>query len=173
MHTRTLMIMMFSVAACASATKPQAIASIAPLQNGDIRGELSFTDTKDGVLIQGTLSGLPPHSSHGFHVHEVGDCSSPEAPKGHFNPHVETHGALFEHASHVGDLGNVFADGDGVAKISVIKEGARVKKGETAFLGHSVVVHEGQDNLETQPSGDSGKPAACGVIKTRGETKPN
>jgi len=32
-----------------------------------------------------------------------------------------------------------------------------------------IVVHEGQDDLTTQPDGSSGAPVACGVIEAAGE----
>jgi len=166
---RTLVILYFASvwSGCAASARPGAVAQVAPFRDNSITGQISFTDTKDGVLVQGEISGLPPRTKHGFHVHEVADCSAPGAAKGHFNPTGHEHGAIYDEVSHIGDLGNVFADDNGVAHINVVKKGAHVKKGETGYVGHSVIVHEGTDDQKSQPSGSSGEPAACGIIVTR------
>lgn len=61
------------------------------------------------------LSGLPPNTQHGFHIHEFGDtvtngCQSTGA---HYNPFNYTHGGLNDQIRHVGDLGNLCSDGKG------------------------------------------------------------
>jgi Cu/Zn superoxide dismutase len=40
---------------------------------------------------------------------------------------------------------------------------------DTTFIGKVLVVHEGQDDLSTQPDGSSGQPVGCGVIEATGE----
>lgn len=47
---------------------------------------------------------------------------------------------------HVGDLGNVEAGADGVAKISFTDKLISLS-GETSVVGRSLVIHEGQDDL--------------------------
>lgn len=51
-----------------------------------ISGTVTFTETGDGVLIEGKIQGLE-EGLHGFHVHALGDLSDGcTSTKGHFNP---------------------------------------------------------------------------------------
>ncbi len=162
---RWFSILCISAAGCAGPVQSSARANIQPLDGRGYHGQLSFNQTREGVLIRGEVRGLPPNTAHGMHVHEVGDCSSPKAPKGHFNPEGDAHGASGQIDSHMGDLGNILADANGVARISVLKHGAMVKGGVMAYQGRALIIHEGKDDMRSQPAGDAGKPAACGVIR--------
>ena len=97
---------------------------------------------------------------HGVHLHETGDCSAPDAKSAgaHWNPGAGPHGAPGP-TTHGGDLGNldVAADGSGTLTITV------AHKAE-ALIGKAVVVHKAEDDLTTQPSGNSGDRVACGVL---------
>ena len=77
------------LAACATTTpnRPDASATIAPASGSQVGGTVDFYKTPAGLRVAAKLSGLTP-GEHGFHVHEVGDCSAPDASsaKGHFNP---------------------------------------------------------------------------------------
>src|SRR4051794_17954224 len=54
---------------------------------GEASGIVTFTQTPQGVRVDAEVRGLTP-GPHGFHIHEFGDCSSPDAMStgGHFNP---------------------------------------------------------------------------------------
>ena len=113
-----------------------------------------------GVHLDVKVSGLTP-GVHGFHVHEVGDCSAPDASsaKGHFNPTGKPHG------SHAGDLPDLTADASGIAVLSVDVPGLTLDDTAMSIMGRAFVVHADPDDHVSQPAGNSGKRVACGVIK--------
>ncbi len=131
-----------------------------------VSGTLSFHTNSDGsVSIQGALKGLSPNTSHGFHVHQYGDCSSPDGTSagGHFNPESSKHGGPEMKERHVGDLGNITANDSGEAQIDISDKHLSLS-GDHSIIGRAVVVHGGTDDLKSQPSGAAGPRIACGVI---------
>jgi Cu-Zn family superoxide dismutase len=119
------------------------------------------------VTLDIMLSGLTP-GPHGIHVHEFGDCTAPNASSAgkHFNPHAAPHGAPSDarDTRHPGDLGNVVADQMGNVRATV-QDAVLNSEPDLQVIGHALVVHAGEDDLESQPSGNSGDPVACGVIE--------
>ena len=124
------------------------------------------------TLIKGTITGLEP-GKHGFHIHEFGDMSQGCKSMGaHYNPDGVDHGDLNE--GHVGDLENVVANDQGVAKFSI--QAKRVDLiGERSVIGRGLVIHSDEDDLgkggdaESLKTGNAGDRLACGVIVTRSE----
>jgi Cu-Zn family superoxide dismutase len=145
----------------------KATAQIQPLVGGGVSGNLTFTAENGGVQVSGELHGLKPNTEHGFHVHEKGDCSAPDGSStgGHFNPHHTSHGAPASPQSHLGDLGNVQSNAQGVAHVSVFKAGADLGSDATSYVGKAVIVHANPDDLKSQPTGAAGGRIACGVVK--------
>ena len=141
-----------------------------PTEGNQTRGELRFAAVGDRIEVTGTLSGLPGNSTHGFHVHETGDCSAPDATSagGHFNPASTDHGRVGQGEHHAGDSDNITADADGNATVQGWLEGATVGDGAaTDIVGKAVIVHADEDDYATQPTGDAGDRLACGVIAAR------
>jgi Cu-Zn family superoxide dismutase len=132
----------------------------------EVRGSVTFIPAGDKVIVSARVTGLTP-GEHGFHVHEVGDCSAPDATsaKGHFNPGAKPHGHHEGSEHHAGDLPNLLAGADGNASYSAELTGVRLAEGNTGILGRSVVIHADPDDYKSQPAGNSGKRIACGVIK--------
>ena len=124
------------------------------------------------TLIRGTISGLEP-GEHGFHIHEFGDMSDGCKSMGaHYNPDDVDHGN--EDNGHVGDLGNITADENGIA--SVKKIAGRVDLiGDRSVVGRGIVVHADRDDLgqggdaESLKTGNAGDRLACGVIVIRSD----
>ena len=120
------------------------------------------------MTVTGSINGLEPGSIHGFHVHEKGDCSAPDAGSagGHFNPNSQPHGNPDAPPHHAGDTRNITADAQGVAQVDVQLSGVSLSSGGPEdILGKAVVVHAKPDDYKTQPSGASGDRIACGVIE--------
>ena len=112
-------------------------------------------------MIEAEVFGLPdagrldPPIFYAFHIHETGDCSdSFEHTGGHYNPKNR------KHPMHAGDLPPLLA-GDGYAWLSFYNPALELHD----IIGRSVVLHREADDFTTQPSGNSGKKIACGVIK--------
>ncbi len=135
-------------------------ADLGPASGSSVSGIVTLIPVAGGVHIEVKASGLTP-GVHGFHVHELGDCSAPDASsaKGHFNPGGKPHGA------HAGDLPDLKADASGAAHLSADVQGVELGDGSTSILGRALVIHADPDDHKTQPSGNSGKRVACGVIK--------
>ena len=157
----------YSAMICAATdaqTVEHAKAVLASTQGNTVTGTVSFTQETDGVKVVADLAGLSP-GRHGFHIHEFGDCSSPDASSagGHFNPYNEPHAGPEDKMRHEGDMGNVEADASGKAHYEYV-DNLLSFHDVSSILGRSVVVHAKADDLQTQPSGDSGGRIACGVI---------
>jgi Cu-Zn family superoxide dismutase len=152
-----------------SAIVTKAIAVLHPTQGSTVTGTVTFTKESAGVRVVADLTGLTP-GTHGFHIHEFGDCSAPDAASagGHFNPGHAPHAGPDADARHAGDLGNITADSAGVAHYERLDPHMSLT-GPNSIIGRGVIVHEKADDLTTQPTGAAGGRVACGII---GVTKP-
>lgn len=157
-----------SVAMAADETT-KAIAVLGAASGSSVAGTVTFTSGSDGVTVVADISGLTP-GKHGFHIHEFGDCSSPDAKSagGHYNPMKHEHAGPDASNRHMGDLGNIEADASGKAHVEM-KDKMLKLSGENSIIGYGVIVHEKADDMKTQPTGDAGGRVACGVI---GVAKP-
>lgn len=142
----------------------KATAKLEPKSGSKVTGTITFTKSGDDVEVHGNIENLTP-GTHGFHLHEKGDCSAADAASAgaHFNPTKQHHGGPDTAERHVGDLGNIEADKDG--KAHVHWKGKMSFSGADSIIGKSVVVHEKADDLKTDPSGNSGGRIACGVVE--------
>jgi Cu-Zn family superoxide dismutase len=147
----------------------KAVAVLSSTKGNSVSGTITFTKVEGGVKIVADVTGLAP-GQHGFHIHEFGDCSAPDATSagGHFNPHHMQHGAPDAPARHAGDFGNLEADASGKAHYDRVDTTISLD-GADSIVGHGVIVHEKADDLKTQPTGNAGARVACGVI---GVAKP-
>lgn len=133
-----------------------------------IEGLIAFQDTPKGTKVCVEVRGLPPFQRepgqapvgpHGFHIHEFGnnDAGDPENPfqaaGGHWNPDDQPHG------NHAGDFPVLFSY-EGNAGMCFYTDRFVVED----IIDKSVVIHESPDDHQTQPTGNSGRRLACGVI---------
>lgn len=155
---------------CATAlnTSPQAEAKLEPRSGSNVSGVVSFYANGDKVRVEANVSGLTP-GQHGFHIHESGDCSAPDAAsaKGHFNPGAGLHGSQDSSARHAGDMPNLVSDASGNAKYQADVSMISLGNDGQGIVGRSVVIHADPDDYKSQPAGNSGKRIACGTIKAR------
>ena len=148
---------------------PTADVALVARSGGAVAGALVFSEGQGGVRLRGEVRGLKPGAEHGFHIHDKGDCSAPDATSagGHFNPGGTAHGRHGADVHHAGDLPSLVADAGGVAKIDTVIKGITLAAGPTSVVGRSVIVHRDPDDFVTQPTGNSGPRIGCGVIVLR------
>ena len=144
---------------------PGPMTVLSPASGSSVRGTVLFTPEGDYVRVTARVSGLKPNQEHGFHVHERGDCSAPDATSagGHFNPTSAPHGAQAE-PHHGGDMPALKSDASGNANMSFLISGVTLDLSRTGVMGRGVIVHAMPDDYATQPTGNSGVRLACGVI---------
>lgn len=132
-----------------------------------LTGVVRFYQTAQGVIVLAEVSGLPKAGQpchepiFGFHIHSGTDCGGnmddPFADAmSHYDPH------RCEHPYHAGDLPPLFGRG-GLALSLFLTNRFSVRE----VIGKTVIIHDRPDDFTTQPSGNSGKKIACGVIRGR------
>lgn len=148
-----------------------AVANLAPASGSLVSGRLTLRPMAmngvDGVHVAGEVGGLPRNSTHGLHVHQIGDCSAADASSAgdHFNPGNRAHGKSGPGEHHAGDMDNIVANADGVAQVNFHLPGATLGTGTADDIGNrALVVHAAPDDYRSQPGGNSGARIACGVI---------
>jgi Cu-Zn family superoxide dismutase len=147
---------------------PVAVTTLEARSGSSMKGQASFTQVGDKTRILVEVSGAAP-GPHGLHVHENGDCSSPDAKSAgpHFNPGNGEHGAPDKPTHHAGDFGNLTVGADGNGKLELTTDQISVKPGATSVVGRALVVHDKVDDVTSQPSGNSGDRIGCGVISLK------
>ncbi|MDD4834355.1 MAG: superoxide dismutase family protein, partial [Lutispora sp.] len=112
-----------------------------------LTGSVFFSDVTDGVQVCVSVRGLPsykpavdgksPIGPHGFHIHEMGNCSPGNLTEpfpstgGHWNPDNEPHG------NHAGDFPVLFSN-NGRALMCFFTDRFKVRD----IIGKSIVIHE-------------------------------
>ncbi len=148
-----------------------ATAQIKPTDGNEVFGTVEFrpSDDQRSMQVVVDISGLAP-GDHGFHIHETGDCSAPDASSagGHLNPYRTRHGGPGEIEHHVGDLGNVNANKDGRVDVTIQVEDLAFS-GPASILQKALVIHAAADDLNTDPAGASGDRVGCGVISQQSD----
>jgi Cu-Zn family superoxide dismutase len=137
-----------------------------PTEGYDVRGTVTIAEFEGGVRVSAEVTGLS-EGEHGFHIHETGDCSAPDATSAgdHFAPDGSRHGGPDERPpeAHVGDMGNLIAAAGGRASYERDFRDMGFT-GEYGIAGRAIVVHAEPDDMESQPAGAAGDRVACGVI---------
>jgi len=169
---RFFAIVLIALAAgCAGTAQQQEItatANLEPRSGSQVRGTVTFTQAgSDIVRVTGMISGHTK-GPKGFHIHAIGDCSDPKAMSagGHFNPEKQKHGGPYAPSRHAGDLGNLTFNDQGVAKINFVVGDISISSDKPGgILGKALVVHMSRDDEKTDPTGNAGGRAACGIIR--------
>ncbi len=135
---------------------------------GKATGVVNITEKDGNVVFEAKLKGLTP-GMHAIHLHEKADCSSDDGKSsgGHWNPTFAAHGKWgAPEGYHKGDIGNFKVDKEGTGSVTMITDEWCVGCGDEKkdILGKAIVVHQGEDDLTSQPSGAAGARMSCGGI---------
>ena len=139
-----------------------------------IKGSIDFIENirKKTVTIKGELkSNKYKNSLHGFHVHEAGDLTDNcLGACSHFNPYHKQHGGPSDIDRHVGDLGNIIFNDNGIGVINMEDNMIKLRATKCNIIGRALVIHEKRDDLglgnnkESLITGNAGKRITCAVI---------
>jgi Cu-Zn family superoxide dismutase len=148
------------------------ITAIAVFDSNKIKGTVKFFEDlkNNNIIIDINIIGLKKNALHGFHVHESGDLTSKcESMCAHFNPYNKTHGCPGSKERHVGDLGNIETDNNGVSKYRIVDNIIKLR-GKANIIGRGLIIHADEDdcgmgdNKASLINGNAGKRIACAII---------
>ena len=154
---------LFFVTSCSE--KKTIVVEAEPKSDTNVSGTITFSEMDEIVVMKATFTGLTP-GLHAIHLHELADCSSTDGKStgGHWNPTFEPHGAWGSQTGfHRGDIGNFEADSKGDAIITFETDQWCISCDDKTknIIGKAVIVHQGQDDLVSQPSGAAGARVSC------------
>ena len=139
---------------------------IAAKTDSGLTGTVVLQSVDNGVRVVIAVNNVSP-GKHGAHIHEVGDCSAPDGKSagGHFNPGGHDHALPGGAVKHLGDLGNITVDAQGVGALEFVIEGANLEDGkDNSILGRSLIIHADEDD-GGQPTGNAGGRIGCAELK--------
>jgi Cu-Zn family superoxide dismutase len=154
-------------------TSKTPIKAIAVFDTKKIKGLVYFTEDlkNDTVIIDIHIEGLKKNGLHGFHVHQCGDMSDKcESMCAHFNPFGKKHGCPGAKERHVGDLGNLKTNLQGIAQYQQIDDMIKLRGTKANIIGRGLIIHADEDDCglggqeDSLTTGHAGKRIACAVI---------
>ena len=165
---KKLVLLSAALALTACGTSKHATTTLDSRSNSTTTGTAEFEPSGEGAKLTLKVSGATA-GQRGAHIHETGDCSAADASSagGHWNPATKDHGPA-DPAHHLGDLGNITIGEDGKGELVVTKQEWRIGDGSAQdVVGKAIIIHAGQDDLVSNPAGNSGGRVACGVIQAK------
>jgi len=160
-YLTALSLLALSINACADTVSTSLYFTEAGNSQTKPIGQVIFSDSPYGLLIQPKLYNLPP-GLHGFHLHQHADCGEMgHHAGGHFDP-LNTNNHLGPYLDgHLGDLPALYIDQSGNGTLPTLAPRLR-----TSDIHHlALMIHAGGDNYSDDPPlGGGGARLGCGVI---------
>ena len=137
--------------------------------DGTKHGVAIIAEGDDKLLLDVEGISLTP-GKHGAHIHMTGNCDAPDfkSAGGHWNPTQKEHGTENPAGHHMGDFLNLEVTSEGKGVLTAEIPGGTLKSGPNALLdadGAAFIIHEGEDDMKSDPAGDAGSRVACGVFE--------
>ncbi len=153
----------------------RAHANLQGAPDSGISGQVWFSQSRLGILptveVTAEVTGLPPKTLRGFHIHENGTCEPDfAAAGGHFDPGPNGNSSPDgNHPFHMGDIPNLRANRQGVAKLKHVTSRITLSAGPLSLFddnGSAVIVHVNEDQGTTGVVGGAGGGRiACGLVE--------
>lgn len=143
-------------------------------QAGAQVGIATFSEHQTGaILVDVNITTATP-GRHGMHIHAEGKCEAAGGfmtAGGHFNPTNTNHGDPSSSEHHAGDFGNLSimqVGANGTGRLQLFSSTISLDPGAAnTIIGKSIIFHAGEDDLRTQPTGNSGGRVGCGLIAAK------
>ena len=150
-------------------TAEEPMQAVAMLMTADGQQAGTATATQEGESVAVSFEGQNlPAGMHGVHVHMVGSCEPDFSAAGdHWNPTDQSHGLEDPEGQHAGDMPNLEVGEDGSGSLEYTLAGGATFDGLMDADGSAFIVHAGEDDQVTDPSGNSGDRIACGVFESQ------
>jgi len=134
---------------------------------GERIGQVTAVQETSATLLQLFVRGLPP-GRHGLHLHASPACEPPsfQTAAGHLNPAGMKHGRHNPEGPHLGDLPNLEVSAAGEARFEIRLDSITLTAGPRSIgtPGTALVIHAGEDDERTDPTGNAGARIACAVL---------
>jgi superoxide dismutase, Cu-Zn family len=134
---------------------------------GDTVGFADFTEDGNGTVHVSVHAKGLGEGLHGIHVHNTASCGSVTGPFSAAGAHHNPSSPPALHGAHAGDLPNLTVNRAGVGRLNTPTARFTLTQSWSTIFdanGSALVIHAAQDDLVTDPTGNSGARIACGVI---------
>ena len=138
-------------------------------KSGSNAAGFALLSEKNGLVkLSVTIRGLS-EGTHAIHLHEKADCSSDNGKStgGHWNPTFAPHGKWGnKDGYHKGDIGNFEVGANGIGQVYFETDQWCIGCDDKTknILGKAIIVHQGEDDFVSQPSGAAGARISCAGI---------